>query len=235
MNTKKKKISSSIEALNLLIEGNHRFVNGLRSVESFQTMDRLKELAEKGQSPFAIVLTCSDSRVPTEMVFDQGLGDLFVIRVAGNIVAPSLLASIEFAVLSFETKLCVVMGHVGCGAIHTTVESELNQNKQLTPNLEKLIMRIRPAVKTAMSKSTDLSDRKALEHSATQENIRHSVEMIQKRSPLLNEYIEKERLLVVGSLYDIRSGKVEFDVPENLSLIQGRNDGHKYQKAVDSN
>src|SRR5690349_21481050 len=112
------------EALAKLIKGNERFVTGLRSVESLASHLRRRELAESGQEPWAIVLSCSDSRVPAELVFDCGLGELFVVRVAGNIVAPSLIASVEFAAQSFGTPLCVVMGHSQCGAVGAAVQLE---------------------------------------------------------------------------------------------------------------
>src|SRR5881227_1645518 len=123
---------SAREALERLREGNHRFVSDVRSRDTLVTQTRRSELAE-GQEPFAIILGCSDSRVPAEIVFDQGLGDLFVIRVAGNIVAPSQIGSVEFAAERFGTRLVVVMGHTGCGAIEATLEAVSNEQKAPPP------------------------------------------------------------------------------------------------------
>lgn len=122
-------------ALTQLIEGNKRFTSGLRSVNSLATIERLPELAEKGQKPFAIILSCSDSRVPAEIVFDQGAGDLFMVRVAGNTVAPSLLASMEFAATNFGSPLIVVMGHTNCGAVNAAIK--LMNDKVATASLGK--------------------------------------------------------------------------------------------------
>ena len=135
----------AINALKRLQEGNSRFVNGLRSVETMMTHVKREALAIE-QEPFAIILGCSDSRVPAELVFDQGLGDLFVIRVAGNIVAPSQVGSVEFAASQFKTRLVVVLGHSQCGAICATVEEMKRPNSEQSLNIKAIVDRIRPSV-----------------------------------------------------------------------------------------
>ena len=139
------------QAIQRLQEGNNRFTSGLKSVDSLLAYSKMAELAEKGQTPFAIVLTCSDSRSPVEMIFDEGLGDLFVVRVAGNVVAPSLLASMEFAVANFHSSVIVVLGHTKCGAVDACLKHVQNPTEELpSPHLEELIGRIRPAVERTM-------------------------------------------------------------------------------------
>src|SRR5215469_15929950 len=135
---------SARAALEALREGNRRFVSTLQ-VESGAAQARRRELPA-GQEPLAIILGCSDARVPAEIVFDQGLGDLFVIRVAGNIVAPSQIGSVEFAAAAFGTRLVVVLGHSNCGAIHATVDQLTRPTGDQSPNLRSIVNRIRPAV-----------------------------------------------------------------------------------------
>ena len=146
-------------AQDCLKAGNQRFVSD-KAGASRRTSERMTELAQ-GQAPFAIVLGCSDSRVPLEMVFDQGLGDLFVIRVAGNIVAPSLIGSVEFAASKFGTRLVVVLGHSDCGAVGATIDALSGNGEAETKNLDAIVQRVRPSVEPLMS--TDLrNDRSAL-------------------------------------------------------------------------
>lgn len=202
------------QALQLLVEGNRRFVTGTRSVESVLSALRLRELAEKGQRPFAIVLTCSDSRVPTEMVFDRGLGDLFVIRVAGNVVAPSLLASLEFAALNFKTELVVVMGHTECGAVKAALQYHERPDPSLTFNLRELVERIGPAVEQTRRTIRGGADPKETLLDATWRNVRHSMTQIQANSPVVEGLVREGRLKIVGSVFDLHTGKVEFDAPE---------------------
>ena len=165
-----------------------------------------------GQEPFAVVLGCSDSRVPAEIVFDQGLGDLFVIRVAGNIVAPSLVGSIEFAVSRFATRLVVVLGHTGCGAIQATLE-ELRSPQNHSRNLRVIVDRVRPALATLFE--TELKhDHDALMRASVRANIRASVDSVRHGSELLEELIRDDGLLVVGAEYSLETGQVDFfDVP----------------------
>src|SRR5438132_831240 len=136
---------SAREALERLREGNRRFVSDVRSRDTLTSRVRRNELAA-GQEPFAIILGCSDSRVPAEIVFDQGLGDLFVIRVAGNIVASSQVGSVEFAAARFGTRLVVVLGHSQCGAIVATIEELLRPTENQSRNLRSIIDRVRPSI-----------------------------------------------------------------------------------------
>lgn len=201
---------SGAEALERLIAGNARFCSGLRSIESVSSVAKMKELAEKGQSPFAIVLTCSDSRVPTEMVFDCGLGDLFVIRVAGNVVAPSLIASVEFAAANFGSPLCIVMGHSQCGAIKGAYQAEITGAHAPTANLEQLMTKIRPAVRWAM-RNGNYDDTDGLIKEATLCNVRRSTQLLEKRSPVVSDLVQQGKLTLVGAVYDIATGRVSFE------------------------
>src|SRR6202789_4308694 len=163
---------SATDALVLLKQGNHRFVSEVSSRDTFESRARRLELA-RGQEPFATILGCSDSRVPVEIVFDQGLGDLFVIRVAGNIVAPSLIGSVEFAAEQFGTRLVVVLGHTQCGAIATTLQQLLRPVENQSPNLHSIVDFIRPSVEGLLA--TELrDDPHALSQAAVRANIRAS-------------------------------------------------------------
>ncbi len=196
------------EALARLREGNTRFATGVRSVEAMLSHTRRDQLAE-GQEPFAIILGCSDSRVPAEMVFDQGLGDLFVIRVAGNIVAPSQVGSVEFAAEQFKTRLVVVMGHTQCGAISATVEEMHRPNAEQSLNIKAIVDRIRPAVEPF--RPTDLwQQRDELIRHATRANVLASVDHLRHGSQTLEQLVENEGLMIIGAEYDIESGVVEF-------------------------
>lgn len=195
------------EALERLKEGNRRYVANVRSSDEFVSHTRRVELTT-GQQPFAIILGCSDSRVPAEIVFDQGLGDLFVIRVAGNIVAPSQVGSVEFAAALFDTKLVVVMGHTQCGAISATL-NELEQPQLRSPNLRSIVDRVRPSIAGLLA--TNLrGDREALMREAVRANIRASVSHLQHGSQLLEELTEKNGLVIVGAEYSLETGVVEF-------------------------
>src|SRR5687767_13889444 len=141
---------SAPEALARLRAGNRRFVTGERGLDALLTHTRRSELVA-GQQPFAIVLGCSDSRVPAEMVFDQGLGDLFVIRVAGNIVAPSQVGSVEFAAERFGTRLVVVLGHSQCGAVLATLEELRRPRDNQSRNMRSIVDRIRPSVESLLT------------------------------------------------------------------------------------
>jgi carbonic anhydrase len=205
---------SAAEALQRLRQGNDRFVAGAESRRSIESPSRRGELA-LGQAPFAIVLGCSDSRVPAEIVFDQTLGDLFVIRVAGNIVAPSQVGSIEFAAERFDTKLVVVLGHSMCGAVEATIEELERPTENRSPNLRLIVDRIRPAVQTLLE--TELRhDREQLARLATRANIRASVDHLRHGSQILEQLIEKGELLVVGAEYSLETGAVDFfeGIPE---------------------
>ncbi len=201
-------MNTAIDALERLLEGNRRFVADIRNDDNTSTRARRKEVAD-GQEPFAIILGCSDSRVPAEMVFDQGLGDLFVIRVAGNIVAPSQVGSVEFAAAQFKTKLVVVLGHSKCGAIVATLEELKRPTENQSRNLKSIVDRIRPSVETLLE--TDLKhDHDALVHQSIRANIRASANHLRHGSELLENLIQNEGLLVVGAEYSLETGAVEF-------------------------
>ena len=196
------------EALQRLKDGNRRFVNHLRSTEAMMSQLRRVELVQ-GQKPFAIVLGCSDSRVPAEIVFDQGLGDLFVIRVAGNIVAPSQVGSVEFAAARFSTRLVVVLGHTKCGAIDATLEELARPSESQSRNLRSIVDRIRPAV-VAMFATELRHDPEALARHAVRANVMLSVDHVRHGSDILEQLIQNEGLQVVGAEYSIETGRVEF-------------------------
>ncbi len=201
-------MNSEQDPLERLKEGNQRFVHHLRSAEVLLSQLRRGELV-KGQRPFAIILGCSDSRVPAEFVFDQGLGDLFVIRVAGNIVAPSLVGSVEFAAERFGTRLVVVMGHTGCGAIEATLEAMAHPEAPLSPNLRAIVDRIHPTLEGLVS--TELAqDRARLMREAVRANVRASVHHLCHDSRLLEQKIHQGELRVVGAEYSLESGQVDF-------------------------
>ena len=194
-------------ALERLREGNRRFVEGVKQGSSLTGPARRYELTA-GQEPFAIVLGCSDSRVPAEIVFDQGLGDLFVIRVAGNIVAPSQVGSVEFAVERFDTRLVVVLGHSSCGAVLATLEELERPSERRSPNLRSIVDRIRPSVETLLE--AGLHDRDALVERAVRANIRTSADHLRHGSRILEQLIERGELMVVGAEYSLETGVVEF-------------------------
>src|SRR5207249_5006544 len=199
---------SGREALERLREGNRRFVSGMRRNATLTNQTRRSELAE-GQEPFAIILGCSDSRVPAEIVFDQGLGDLFVIRVAGNIVASSQIGSVEFAAERFGTPLVVVLGHSRCGAILATLEELMRPSEKQSRNLRSIVDRVRPSVEGLLA--TELRhDSDAIVHHAVRANIRASVNQVRHGSEILEGLIQKGRLLVVGAEYSLETGCVDF-------------------------
>ena len=197
---------SAREALARLKEGNQRFVSGVRSLDSLLSHTKRAELAVV-QSPFAIVLGCSDSRVPAELIFDQGLGDLFVIRVAGNIVAPSQVGSVEFAAERFGTSLVVVLGHTQCGAILATLE-ELRGPASRSPNMRSIVNRVRPTVETLLA--AGLKEGEGLVRQAVRANVRASADHLRHGSALLEQLIQEGRLLVVGAEYSLETGEVDF-------------------------
>ena len=196
------------EALARLREGNARFASSARRPEAARAGATRAELAA-GQQPFAIVLGCSDSRVPAEIVFDQGLGDLFVIRVAGNIVAPSQVGSVEFAAARFGTRLVVVLGHSQCGAVLATIEELRLPSENQSRNMRSIVDRVRPSVEGLLA--TDLRhDPDALVRQAVRANIRASVDHLRHGSQVLEQLVRDEGLLVVGAEYSLETGVVEF-------------------------
>jgi carbonic anhydrase len=199
---------SAREALKRLREGNRRFVCDDRRDDSFTSRARRSELAA-GQEPFAIILGCSDSRVPAEIVFDQGLGDLFVIRVAGNIVASSQVGSVEFAAARFRTRLVVVLGHSRCGAVLATLEDLQRPTGDQSRNLRSIVDRIRPSVEGLLA--TELRhDPDALIRQAVRANIRASAQHLRHGSEVLEQLIQSDGLLVVGAEYSLETGAVDF-------------------------
>jgi carbonic anhydrase len=194
------------QALALLRDGNRRFVmNQSRAASTSE--HRLSLVA--GQEPFAIVLGCSDSRVPAELVFDQGFGDLFVIRVAGNIVAPSQVGSVEFAAAKFGTRLVVVVGHSQCGAITATVEELLGRGATQSRNLRSIVDRVRPAVESLLE-SRSPHDYEAFVNDAVRANVRMSANHLRHGSELLERLIQDDGLMVVGAEYSLDTGVVTF-------------------------
>lgn len=202
-------IVPAADALTRLREGNIRFVSNVRSVEALASLSRRIDPAT-AQSPFAIILGCADSRAPAETIFDQGLGDLFVIRVAGNIVAPSQIGSVEFAAEHFGTQLVVVMGHSHCGAIAATIDGLQPSDKPpASRNLLSITDRIAPAVSPLMH--TELAkDRPALLRAATRANVVASASHLRQGSRSLEDLILKRGLVVVGAEYDLETGVVDF-------------------------
>jgi carbonic anhydrase len=201
-------MTSAYDALLRLRQGNDRFVSNVRSHESLASEARRAEVAS-GQEPFAIILGCSDSRVPAEIVFDQGLGDLFVIRVAGNIVAPSQIGSVEFAAERYGTRLVVVLGHSQCGAVLATIEELKQPTTNQSRNLRSIVDRVRPSVEPLLD-AQRLSDPDALVRDAVRANVRLSVSQLRHGSELLEQLIEQDGLVVVGAEYSLETGIVEF-------------------------
>lgn len=198
----------ALQALERLREGNVRFVADTRSRDTATSPARRHELAA-GQEPFAILLGCSDSRVPAEIVFDQGLGDLFVIRVAGNIVASSQVGSVEFAAARYGTRLVVVLGHSQCGAVLATVEELQRPSATQSRALRSIVDRVRPSVEALLA--TELrSDPEALVREAVRANIRVSANHLRHGSELLEQLIQHDGLLVVGAEYSLETGVVDF-------------------------
>src|SRR3954447_22429002 len=199
---------SAHEALQRLREGNLRFAANPRGSDGLLSHSQRAALAA-GQRPFAIILGCSDSRVPAEIVFDQGLGDLFVIRVAGNIVAPSQVGSVEFAAARYETRLVVVLGHSQCGAILATLEELQQPTENQSRNLRAIVDRVRPSVETLLATSLK-HDREVLIQQAVRANIRASVNHLRHGSEVLEQLIQEGGLRVVGAEYSLETGLVEF-------------------------
>ena len=198
------------QALEMLKQGNARFVENVQNPQStLLASNALTHVHE----PFAIILGCSDARVPAEIVFDQGLGDLFVIRVAGNVVAPSQIGSVEFAAEKFGTKLVVVLGHSHCGAVTACVETLINPDQQFSPNLRSIVDRIRPSVynlhEIYTANGQDI-DEQELINSGIKANVRMSVTQLKHGSRILEDAVNNGSLIIVGAVYDLDTGKVTF-------------------------
>lgn len=198
---------SATEALERLRDGNRRFVGGDRSIDTLMSQARRTEFVAR-QQPLAAILGCSDSRVPVEVVFDQGFGDLFVIRVAGNIVAPSQIGSVEFAAERLGTRLVVVLGHTRCGAVQATLE-DLQQAQSQSWNMNSIVSRIRPSVEGLLA--TDLKhDHAALVTQAVRANVRASVNQLRHGSDVLERLSRVDGLQIVGAEYSLDTGVVDF-------------------------
>lgn len=195
-------------AMKRLQTGNQRFAAEISSNTLLSSQARRQELMA-GQEPFAVILGCSDSRVPAEIIFDQGLGDLFVIRVAGNIVAPSHIGSVEFAAEKFGTRLVVVLGHTQCGAVQATLEELRQPTENRSPNLHAIVDYIRPSVEELLQ--TDLRhDENTLMHHAVRANVRTSAKHLRNGSRILEQLIQEDGLLIVGAEYSLETGLVDF-------------------------
>lgn len=198
---------NALEALDRLRAGNARFASNVISIGTLaRSLDRAA--LTKEHAPFAILLGCSDSRAPAELVFDLGLGDLFVIRVAGNVVSPSQVGSVEFAAQRYGIRLVVVMGHTLCGAIDATLEAVEARQPPASDGLMSIVERVRPAVEAAQLAGA--TERTAIARAATRINVRTAVEHLRHGSPLLERLISREGLMVIGAEYDLETGKVEF-------------------------
>lgn len=196
------------EAIQRLKEGNQRFVTGVRSVDTIVKQMQRADFVE-GQAPFAVILGCSDSRVPAEIVFDQGLGDLFVIRVAGNIVAPSQVGSVEFAVEQFGTPLVVVLGHTMCGAVRATIDELAKPSTETSFNLLSIVNRIRPTVEPLFQ--TELkNDAEKLMAVSIRANILAAVNHLRHGSQILEQLVNRGQLEIVGAEYSLETGEVLF-------------------------
>jgi carbonic anhydrase len=203
----------ALDALRRLREGNGRFKSGLRSIGALASMIRRDDFVHQ-QSPFAIVLSCSDSRVPAELVFDCGLGDLFMVRVAGNVVAPSLVGSVEFAAATYGTQLVVVMGHTRCGAIAATLDTLERKGEPPSENVRDIVERIAPAIVAALQAPT----REAQMQAAVRANVVASAEHLRHGSPILERLVAEGKLVIVGAEYALETGGVDFfdGVPAGL-------------------
>lgn len=196
------------QVLDDLREGNTRFLSGESVKCSKSSLNKLQNYAEEGQSPKAIVLCCSDSRAPVEMIFDQDIGDLFVIRVAGNIVAPSLVGSIEFATSMFGTQLVLVMGHSQCGAITATLKHIENAQAIPSENIHDIVSRIKPHIYAiAQMKETGWDKKIEL---AVEANVMASVAQLSSSSRLIEEQVKNGSLTIVGAILDLKTGRVRF-------------------------
>ena len=199
---------SAVEAIKRLQAGNERFVLNRGRPDTLMDQQHRRESAV-GQEPFAVILGCSDSRVPIEIVFDQGFGDLFVIRVAGNIVASSQIGSVEFAAERFGTRLVVVLGHTQCGAIQATLDELRRPTENQSRNLRSIVDRIRPSVEELLAPELGHDDDELARH-AVRANVRVSADQLRRGSAILEERIQRDELLIVGAEYSLETGVVEF-------------------------
>lgn len=198
------------DGLERLRTGNDRFVQGRSSVD-WTSLPAARAETASGQAPFAVILTCSDSRVPTEMVFDQGIGDLFVVRVAGNVVSPEVIGSVEFAVAALGSRIVVSMGHSTCGAVSAAVDQVLEPETEHTDALQMILDGIRPSVEaTRKELGAEASDRDTIVDASIREHARASAQALVERSPLLKRSVVEDGLAVVAAEYELSSGRVTF-------------------------
>ena len=195
-----------IPSLKKLKEGNRRFVQG-QSEQTIESIISQRNDSVEGQKPFAVILGCSDSRVPAELVFDQGLGDLFVIRVAGNVVAPSQIGSVEFAVSMFGSPLVVVLGHSNCGAVDATIQAIKNPDEPASMSIQSIVKRIKPALEPMLiNQSID----QVKVNDVVAANIKKSVAQLLSSSEIIESRVDNQQLQVLGAYYDLETGQVTF-------------------------
>ncbi len=195
-----------IPSLKKLKEGNRRFVQG-QSEQTIESIISQRNASVEGQKPFAVILGCSDSRVPAELVFDQGLGDLFVIRVAGNVVAPSQIGSVEYAVSMFGTPLGVVLGHSNCGAVDATIQAIKNPDEPASISIQSIVKRIKPALEPMLiNQSID----QVKVNDVVAANIKKSVAQLLSSSEIIESRVDNQQLQVLGAYYDLETGQVTF-------------------------
>lgn len=197
---------SPAASLRRLVAGNQRF---LAQSAAHESRGFRPELADQAQRPFAIVLGCSDSRTPVEILFDEGFGDLFVVRIAGNVVAPSVVGSIEFAASQFGTRLVVVLGHTRCGAITATVNAIQSGDSPESRNIRAITNRISPHIEDVVRGAGPSMDAGLLRESM-RINVRASADHLRHGSQLLEELVLSGRVAIVGAEYELETGRVDF-------------------------
>lgn len=191
------------DAINLLKEGNIRFVNNLKINRNL--LQQVNETSD-GQYPFAVILSCIDSRTSAELIFDQGLGDIFSIRIAGNILNDDILGSMEFACKISGSKLIAVLGHTKCGAIQGAC------NKVKLGHLSGLLEKIEPAIRSVKDQNPDqLETEIEFINKVTQVNVDFVINNILKKSPIINEMVIKHKVGIIGGIYNADNGQVKFD------------------------
>lgn len=194
--------NETLTPLDKLKAGNKRFVSGY-PIHPDETLKRIREL-KKGQNPFAVVVSCSDSRIPPELVFDQGLGDIFTIRTAGNVIGDYELGSIEYAVEHLGCKLIVVLGHENCGAIDAFLHSNHLRDHNHIQNIIDYISKEK-------EQKIEIDSIKANPDLAIRANIKHGVNILNNSQPILNKHIKNKTVTIIGAYYDLDSGLVTFN------------------------
>jgi carbonic anhydrase len=190
--------ADAASALKLLLEGNRRYASG-KLRHPHQTSALRHQLA-KGQQPFAAVLSCADSRVPPELIFDEGLGDIFTVRVAGNIVDDAVTGSLEYAAEHLNVPLIVVLGHTNCGAVDAAIKGGDGHHS----HIDALVNAIKPAVAQASHEPGSLID------NAVRDNVQNAVKQLRSSEPILSDMEKAGKLRIVGAVYDLNKGTVEY-------------------------